>query len=799
MQNMEQRIDELINSMTVKEKVGLCHANSKFTSTGVERLGIEELTMSDGPHGVREEMSRDNWDALNRDDDYCTYLPTATALAATWNPELGRRFGEVLGSEARFREKDIILGPGINIIRNPLCGRNFEYMSEDPCLVSNMVVPLIKGIQSWDTAACVKHYALNNQELDRLNVNVEVSKRALFEIYLKGFEAAVCEGGAYSVMGAYNRYENQYCCHNKYLVNDILKGKWKFSGVFLSDWSGTHSTEEAVHCGLDIEMGTLKPYNEFYLADAFEKMAVESQDVMNKLDDKVRRILRMMFRIHKLGGERKEGEFNTPEHQKTTYDIAAEAMVLLKNENVLPLKKDIKKILVVGDNATQKHAHGGNSCGVKAFYEVTQLEGIKNGFSDCEIEYVRTTNPRYDVIPVECLEIADMGAGSRAFRCEYYDDANFAKKADVKYQYTVIEDRKYKAARYSATVNIPEDGVYSFVLSGGGNVKFYVNGNAVEKGQNGKFKYTEAYDKREKVEILVESIGCSEEPLELLWTDSDEKITLDVLTRKASNVDCVIYCGGINHNYDVEEFDRIDMKLPEIQNIEIPALLKANSNMVIAMTAGSPVEMPWIEEAPAVIWNWYAGMEAGNVLADILLGKICPSGKMPYTLPKRLEDSPAIRYGEYQAGNCKYNEDIYVGYRGFDKDDIVPLFCFGHGLSYAQFKYENLVVETVNNGIKVAFELTNETVTDAAETAQIYVGLQNEHIECPVRELKAFKKVFLKGKETQKIEFLLEQDKFMIYDEKKDAWVVPTDLCTIEVGASSRDIRLKQKEVLIKF
>ena len=806
-QNMEQRAEDLLSKMSLQEKLSLCHANSKFTVAGVPHLGIKELTTSDGPHGVREEMSRDNWDALNREDDYCTYLPTATVLAATWNPKLAAKFGDVLGAEARYRKKDIILGPGINIIRNPLCGRNFEYMSEDPCLVSKMVVPLIKGIQANDTAACVKHYALNNQELDRKNVNVEVSKRALHEIYLKGFRAAVCEAGVYSVMGAYNRYENQFCCHNKYLVCDVLKGKWGFDGVYLSDWAGTHSTKEAVNDGLDLEMGTEKPYNEFYLADAFAKMIEEHPKAEEKLDDKVRRILRMMLKIHKLDRDRKPGSFNTPEHQKVTYDIAAEAMVLLKNEAalpmgneaVLPMKKEAKSILVVGDNATRRHAHGGNSCGIKAYYEVTPLEGIRNRFTDCTIEYVRTSKPDYDWIPVDYMEIADKGSGSRAFRCEFYDNAEFSGTPLVRYQGAAEEDMAYIASRYEAVVNIPEDGIYHFRVRGGKAVRFWVNGEEAGQVSEAVYKASVVCKKGDKVSLKLENAGHTDTPLELLWSDGDENISLEKLTEKAAVADYVIYCGGINHNYDVEEFDRKDMKLPAVQNEEIPALLKANRNTVVVLIAGSPVEMPWIKQAPAVIWSGYAGMEGGNVLADILSGKISPSGKLPYTLPKRLEDSPAIRYGEYKAGNCRYNEDIYVGYRGFDKDDVEPLFCFGHGLSYGTFVYRNLEIRQEEDGIRVSFRIKNEGKQRAAETAQVYVGLDSTHIACPVRELKGFKKVYLEAGEEKETELVLHKEDFQIFDERTEEWAILSHHCRIEVGSSSRDIRLQQDEIAICF
>lgn len=799
MEQLEKRINQIMSQLTLKEKVGLCHANSKFTAGGVPRLGIEDITTSDGPHGVREEMSRDNWDVLNRDDDYCTYLPTATALAATWNPVLAEKFGDVLGAEARFRGKDFILGPGINIIRNPLGGRNFEYMSEDPCLISKLVAPLTRGIQSHDTAACVKHYALNNQELDRKNVNVEVSRRALHEIYLKGFRAAVREGGAYSVMGAYNRYENQFCCHHKYLVCDLLKGQWGFDGVYISDWAGTHDTEEAVNCGLDLEMGTEKPYNEFYLADPFEKLIQDRPELEKKLDEKVRRILRVLLRIRKTDPARDPGSFNTPEHQQVAYDVAKEAIVLLKNQNVLPLAESIISILVVGDNATRKHAHGGNSCGVKAYYERTQLEGIQSRFPHCSIEYVKTSRPHYDYIPVETLKISDMGSGSRAFRCQYYENDQFGGEPVIRYQGAVEEDRTFGSAVYEATVCIPEDGVYHFRVRGGKQICFRVNGETVNGDELGQYKHSANYRKGEEVHLYLTCAGYAEQPLELLWSDMDENMTLATLVEKAQKADCVIYCGGLNHNYDVEEFDRKDMKLPDVQNEEIKALLQVNRNTVIVMTSGSPVEMPWIEDAPAVIWSWYAGMEGGNALADILKGTVCPSGKLPYTMPKKLEDSPAFRYGEYRAENCRYNEGIYVGYRGFDKDDVDPLYCFGHGLSYVNFTYSDLEVTSAENGILVSFTVCNEGKQKAAETAQVYVGLDNSRMECPIRELKAFTKVYLDGGEAQRVSVPLAKEDFAVFDENADDWAILSDHCKIEVGSSSRDIRLQKDKVAIPF
>ncbi|MCQ2735573.1 MAG: glycoside hydrolase family 3 C-terminal domain-containing protein, partial [Alphaproteobacteria bacterium] len=454
------------------------------TSGGVERLGISELCMMDGPHGVRSEPMRDEWTCLNREEDKCTYLPTESALAATFNTKLARIFGETLGSEARYRGKDIILGPGINIMRTPLCGRDFEYRSEDPTVICKLSPELVKGIESQDVASCVKHFVLNNQELDRGHVNVEVDERALNEIYLKGFYSAIIEGGASSVMGAYNRYKNQHLCHNKYLVKDLLKDKWGFSGVYLSDWDGCHDTEEAIFNGLDIEMGTKKLYNEYYLADAFLEKAKKDKEVAEVLDDKVRRILRLMFSVGRFSPDRKKGEFNTIEHQNNTYKIASEAMVLLKNnDNLLPIipKKDLN-ILVVGENAVNKHSTGGSSSGIRTVYEITPLEGIKNKFGDlCKIEYESgnidlTPKP----IPTQCLDIIETHAGVRAFKLTTFTKDGDETNQTVTYSADgKIEDTTADSYKLELKVNIPSTGKYLFHIKTNNSVEMRIDGKTV--------------------------------------------------------------------------------------------------------------------------------------------------------------------------------------------------------------------------------------------------------------------------------------------------------------------------------
>jgi len=395
---LEERVESALSLMTVEEKVALCHAQSKFSSAGVPRLGIPEIWMSDGPHGVRAEIEWDSWGYANFTNDSCLAFPALTCLASTFNPDLSARYGQAIGEEARYRKKEVILGPGVNIYRSPLNGRNFEYMGEDPYLASKMVVPYIQGVQKSGVAACVKHFALNNQEDWRGHIDVELSDRALYEIYLPAFKAAVMEGKAWSIMGSYNKFRGEHCCHNDLLLNKILKTDWKFDGAVITDWGGAHDTDQAVRNGLDIEMGTYTnglttngtfPYSEFYLANPFLKGVKDGKYDMSLLNDKARRVLRLIFRTS-MSPNRPCGNFVTPEHSKVAADVAKEGIVLLKNDqNILPVNPKLyKKILVVGENATRKMTIGGGSSELKTKYEISPLQGIKNAFgSQCEVRY----------------------------------------------------------------------------------------------------------------------------------------------------------------------------------------------------------------------------------------------------------------------------------------------------------------------------------------------------------------------------------------------------------------------------
>lgn len=397
--DIDSRVEKILSQMTLEEKIQIIHAQSKFSSAGVPRLGVPELWMDDGPHGVRPETFWNQWDAAGFTNDSVTAYPALTCLAASWNKEIAGVYGRSVGEEARYRGKNVLLGPGINICRTPLCGRNFEYMGEDPFLAGNMAVEYVKGVQSNDVAVCLKHFALNNQEEYRHTNNVIVSDRALYEIYLDGFRTVVDKAHPWSVMGAYNRYNNQHLCHNEVMLNDILKGEWKYDGAVISDWGGCHDTDEAITNGLDLEMGTgtngvdVEADNEFdhyYMARPYRNKIKSGEVGTEELDDKCRRVLRLMLRTEK-GGKKGWGSLNSPEHWADARRVGTEGIVLLKNDNnVLPISTEgLKKVVVLGENAIKPMAVGGASSSLKVQHEITILDGIRNAFPDAEVVYER--------------------------------------------------------------------------------------------------------------------------------------------------------------------------------------------------------------------------------------------------------------------------------------------------------------------------------------------------------------------------------------------------------------------------
>ena len=696
---MEKRIEKLIKKMTLEEKVGLLHGNSKFYVAGVERLGIPEWSLSDGPHGVRAEINRHDWAYAGWTNDSASYFPTGTAFAAAWNPELAYRRGEVLGEEARWRKKDVLLGPGVNIIRSPLCGRNFEYMSEDPYMNSVLAVAYIKGLQSRDVACSVKHFAVNNQETNRTTVDVECSERALREIYLPAFKAAVQEGGALTVMAAYNKFRGEFCAENNYLVRKILRNEWGFDGVYVTDWGAAHSTVPSMEAGLDLEMGTLiDKYEDWYYANPLIEAVKSGKIPMSLVDEKVGDVLRVMIKTNVLDPKKRfgPGSMNTKEHQQATYDAAAEAIVLLKNQNnLLPLDfSSIKSLAVIGDNATRKHSNGGLSSEIKAVYEVTPLEALR---------------------------------------------AKWGDKVDIRF-----------AQGYEKLSTF------------------------VEGSNNGQSSGTFSSKTQESDALLKEAVEVAR--------------TSDV---------ALLVC-GLNHDYDTESFDRLNMDIPYGQVELIQEVVKANPRTIVVMIAGSPLNMAAVDIcSPAIVWAWFNGMEGGNALVDVLSGKVNPSGKMPFTTPVSLDQSPAHALGNFPGRDLKlnYEEDILVGYRWFDTKGLPVVYPFGYGLSYTTFNYSNLNTDKKTydqaDTIQATFTLTNTGDREGAEVAQLYVSDPVCSVMRPVKELKGFKKVFLKPGESRRITLDIPVSSLAFYSEAQSQFVVEPGEFILQLGASTSDIKQK--------
>ena len=696
---LEQRIDDALSRMTLDEKIAVIHAQSKFSSPGVKRLGFPDLWTDDGPHGVRPDVLWDEWEQAGQTNDSCVAFPALTCLTATWNPCLSKLYGESLGEEALYRGKHVMLGPGVNINRTPLNGRNFEYMGEDPWLASRMVVPYIQGLQSKGVAACVKHYALNNDEEYRHQVNVIVSDRALHEIYLPAFKAAVQEGGAWAIMGAYNLYQNQHNCHNALLLNKILKHDWGFDGVVISDWGGCHNTEEAITNGLDLEfgswtdgltMGATNAYDRYYLALAYKKLIQEGKYSTKELDEKVRRVLRLFYRTT-MKCQRPFGFLCSESHYEAALKIAQEGIVLLKNNRqLLPIKK-AKRILVVGENAIKMMTVGGGSSSLKVQKEILPLDGIKARFADAEVDYAR-----------------------------------------------------------------------GYV---GDTVQSY---NGVTVGRS-------LYELRSAEALTAEAVA------------------------KAKNADVVIFIGGLNKSdyQDCEGHDRKAYGLPYGQDQLVEALVKANPNLVYVNISGNAVAMPWVEKVPAIVQGWFIGSEAGEALASVLAGDVNPSGKLPFTWYARLEDCGAHATGSYpgtwregqQIIDETYKEDLFVGYRWTDKQNIKPLFPFGYGLSYTTFEISNLRADkremTADGKLTVSVDVRNTGSVAGAEVLQLYISDSKSSQPRPVKELKGFKKVSLAPGEKQQVDFTIDRSALSFYDETTGDWTAEPGEFVVTVNNSS--------------
>lgn len=723
----EQQIESIIKSMTLEEKIAMLHGKNMFSSAGIPRLGIADMEYADGPFGIREEMEPHSWNSAHLTTDSATFFPTGSALAATWSTDWAYAYGRGMSREARMRGKDMILGPAINIQRIPTGGRTYEYLSEDPLLSGMLAVAYTKGSQEDGTAVCLKHYALNNQEDYRGSVDVQISDRAMHEIYLKPFEMAVREADAWGVMAAYNKVNGRWCSENNILLNTILREQWGFPGMVISDWGGVHSTVDAVTAGLNVEM----PGNRFFgqaLLDSVKAGKV-SEDIINQ---RVREILRVRLTVRPIDKAVANSKpVGNDEEMLTALQVARRSIVLLKNEPIvgkhalktakkqpwplLPINlTSVKSIAVIGENAVMKMALGGVGAGVKTRKEITPLEGLQ----------------------------AVLGGGTKITYAPGYKSF----------------DRDSRNKRQS-----PQ----------------------------------QPADK----ELMAEAV------------------------KVAKGADLVIFFAGDNREVETEGSDRKSITLPSGQDELVRELVKANPRLVTVIVAGGPVDISTVNEvSPALVMSWFNGSMGGLALAEVLAGTISPSGKLPMSWPKKLEDVPAYATGSYpqKADNsqgdifvglvnqgqnaraarnsfqpvAKYAEELLVGYRWYDCHDVEVAYPFGHGLSYATFQYSNLKVMPTFDGFDVSFTLANNTQFEGEEVAQVYVSRPTSHIERPEKELKGFQRVALKRGESKTVTIPIRRSDLCHWDEMAQSWMMEPGKLVISVGGSSDNLPLKHNTII---
>jgi beta-glucosidase len=733
----DPEIGRIIEQMTLEEKINMLHGKFMFVSTGVERLGIADFKYSDGPFGIREELQPNSWSPLGLENDKATFFPTGSALAATWSPELAYKFGAGMAREARLRGKDMILGPAINIQRIPTGGRTFEYLSEDPFLSSRLSVGFVKGIQDNGVAACLKHYALNNQENNRGAVNVIIGERAMREIYLPPFQSAVEEADAYGVMAAYNKVGGSWCAESDMLLNKILRNDWGFAGLVVSDWGGAHSTVDSIKYGLNVEM----PGKRFFgdpLLDAVKAGTVPEE----LIDRRVREILRVRMAIESVPEEEANKEITSrPPQQRIAYEIACKSIVLLENNGILPLDLSEKPVIaVIGDNAVRTMGLGGVGAGVKTLYEVTPLEGLKNRIGEkAKLVYAQGYEP-----------VLNAGSGGGFGR-------GFGRKS-------------------------PEE---------------------LEK------------EAREK---------------ELL----KQKLAAEAL-KTATDADVVLFFAGDNRWVETEGSDRKDMMLPSGQDELIQKIAEVNPSIVTILVSGAPNDLNIVKpNSKALVLSWFNGTEGGNALADVLIGNISPGGRLPFTIPIRLEDSPAYTLSNYPQGGrgrdvfvglveetnpelgsqagaqdtnkfsdpniAYYSEESLVGYRWFDTKKKPVMYPFGYGMTYASFEYSAPATDKERYGkndvIRLSIDLKNKGSLSADEVVQAYVRRVNPGVEWPYKELKAFSRVSLDAGEKKTVTLEIPVKNLRYWNESIQDW--DYDLCDIEllIGASAEDIKAMKKIVL---
>ena len=798
------RIDDLLSQMTLDEKISMLAGADLWHSVPVPRLGIPQFKTTDGPNGARGA-----WGNMGPES---VATPVGIALGATWNPDIVQKVGNVLADELEAKGAHILLAPTVNIHRTPIAGRNFECYSEDPFLSGMLASAYIKGIQEKGRGACIKHFVANDQEFERFSMSSEVDERPLREIYLEPFRIAIRNSKPWAVMSAYNRVNGTYACENDHTLKEILKDEWKFDGIVMSDWFGTY--DEAVPAGgLDLEM----PGPARWMARELVQKALDNGTLtVEALDDKVHRLLGVLekaglFENPELQPERAE---NKPEHRLIIREAAREAIVLLKNEkNLLPLKKT-KSVAVIGPYARTAQVLGGGSSSVTPHYTASPFDGIRIRAGDkVKVETAPGTLIYKNLPPPEpdMLFTAEESAG---LNLSLFDNTDFSGQP----AHTEVTSRTHFdwfdrsvpyvnqeafSMRMEGFIMPQESGTHTFAINAVGAARLFIDEKLV-------IDHSSPSDSGQQKTAEVELTMDKGYPirLEYVWEGNPRWRSVGIghlpphgpdlmaeAVELAKRSDTVVLIAGLNGDWESEGFDRVDMKLPGAQNELIERVVAANPNTIVVLNVGSAVEMPWIDQVPAVLQLWYDSQEQGNALADVLFGDVNPSGKLPTTFPVRLQDNPAYTNYPGENGKVRYGEGIFVGYRYYDKKEIAPLFPFGHGLSYTTFKYSNLRLSaktiTPNELLEVNMDITNTGKVAGKEIAQLYVRDVKSTFARPEKELKAFMKVDLAPGETKTVTFTLDREAFWYFDTRKNTWSTEPGEFEILVGSSSRDVHLR--------
>lgn len=800
---LDARVEDLLDRLTLAEKISLMAGGSSFATEPLPRLGIPALHVSDGPNGVR-----------SNDDEAATVFPTGSALAATWSPAVLRAVGEAIGREALAMRVQVMLGPDVNIQRVPLAGRDFEDYSEDPFLAGTLGVAYVRGLQSEGVGATVKHFVGNEQELDRMRVSSNIDERTLHEIYLLPFEMIVKQAHPWAVMLSYNRLNGTYMTENRRLIRDVLERDWGFEGLVMSDWGAVHSTVAAANAGVDLEMPGPPIYFGARLAQAVGNWQVDQSAV----NEAARRVLRTLIRSGLLDGKpRPAGERLSARNRATALLAAREAITLLKNRGgLLPLEAArIHTLAIIGPNADVPLYDGGGSASVIPSRIVTPLMSLRRLVGgSVKILYAQGVDNNPTPPPADARLLSPTASRAEpGLEFNYYDNASFRGRpvrsgVETYFDKTMLAgELTQMSARWQGYFWPPKDGEYEFSLSQIGRATLYVDGRAIIGAGRGavlpaqvdfggglqvaKLALRAGRHYRIRVDYVSPPIAFHSLHLGIRVPPG----TIEEAVQAARGADAAIVFVGSSPSTETEGRDRQSLRLEGHQNELVDAVLAANPRTVIVLNTGSPRLLPWADRAPAIIEGWLAGEEGPDAIAQVLFGEVNPSGRLPFTFPRRIEDTPTYLYYPAQR-DADYGEGVFVGYRYYDKRKIEPLFPFGHGLSYTTFRYGNLRVPasvTVGEPFTVSVDVTNTGRRAGEETVQLYVGDEaTTAVVQPVKELKGFRKVALAPGETETVTFTLSPRDLSYYDVHQSGWASTPGPHRIFIGSSSRDIREQQ-------